>query len=878
MTPRTGRMIGLSIGFLLASVHFTGRAQGQEPSEKRPTKGELQFFESKVRPLLVEKCYACHSLDSNLAEGGLRVDTRDAIRRGGSGGPGLIAGEPESSLIIRAIEYRDPDLQMPPADGGGKLTDPEIKILKQWVRTGAADPREEPSHVLAGEQQTSSSDWWAYQPLQQREPPPSSDWAWNDIDRWIEREYQRTGIVPNSDADPSTLLRRLAFDLTGLPPRSEDLTDFADLLQTGSRREAIETMVDRYLESEDFGPHWGRHWLDVARYGESSGRDVNVTYNHAWRYRDWVIDAFSSNMPFDRFLAAQIAGDLLPYSDETERAANLVATGFLAIGSRNLNEPNPLQFALDQADEQIDTLFQAMMGTTFACARCHDHKFDPITQREYTSVSGIFLSTDTHFGAMAGNNPRNSTSPLELPLATSLPLVPVPWSDDQIVKMRTQLSELLQQRDAMDLELRTQRKEMAAGKSFDRNKQQEIRKISNQVRDLEFQLAHIDSEGHPRPLAMGVIDKPAASKSEATQTPRPKNAKNAKANAKNATARRPTFANIGDSPFFARGELGMPGERIPRSVPKFCGDSSPWTIDTDSSGRLELARWITGSDNPLTPRVAANRAWYWLMGQGIVDTVDNFGTTGSMPSHPELLDDLSIELRDSGWNWKGLIRKIATSRTYQLASIAHPDSAHTDAALVKDPENRLFWRGKRRRLQAEEIRDSMLQLAGRLDRSRPLATTMAKHCSNKINLGLGRKRAKGELVSDDVCRSVYLPLPRAMAPEVLELFDLPDGSFVQGIRESTNVPSQSLYLLNSTQVAGHASAIARSISQQIPGKGLEKFEERVTYLWQTLLTRPPATEELEWARHLWTSSDNSDAGWVSLVRGLLATAEYRYLD
>jgi hypothetical protein len=853
-------------------------AWGQQPQEKPLSKGQIQFFESKVRPLLMDRCYGCHSLESNLAEGGLRLDTREATRRGGGGGPALTPGSPEASLLIRAVEYQDSSLQMPPADSGGKLSDTEIKVLKQWVRMGAPDPREEPSHVLPNEEHGQASTWWAYQPLKRSDPPSTEGWAWNEIDRWIERDHQRFGMVPHQDADPATLLRRLTFDLTGLPPTIEDINAFSEWIQTKSRREAIEIMVDRLLESEDFGPHWGRHWLDVARYGESSGREVNVPYHFAWRYRDWVIDAFNQNKPFDQFLVAQIAGDLLPYSDESERAANRVATGFLAIGSRNFNEGNPLQFAVDQADEQIDTLFQAMMGTTFSCARCHDHKFDPISQREYTALAGIFLSTDTRYGAVGGNISRNGAPGIELPPLPSIPVVPSSWSDDQLAEKRRQLSELKVRREELESEVKAQRKEMAAGKEIDRSKQQELRRTVSQARDLEFQLTQVDNEGRPRPWAMGVVDKPSTPDNESVAQSRSANAKSMKIKANNSAARRPNFATIGDSPFFARGEIGMPGERVPRAVPKFCGDANGFTIPTQTSGRLQLAQWMISPENPLTSRVAANRVWYWLMGKGIVETVDNFGTTGTEPTHPELLDHLAIELRDHGWDMKALIRKIATSRTYQLASVAENVATDANAVDSKDPDNRRYGRGKRRRLQAEEIRDSMLFMAGRLDRSRPLATTMAKNFGSKINLALGRKRAKGEVLSDDVCRSVYLSLPRAMSPEVLELFDLPDGSYVQGTRESTNVPSQSLFLLNSPQVAGYAAAVAKAITGRIPGRGSQQFEPRAAFLWQMLLARPPAEDELEWARNLWTTSDASESGWVSIVRGLLSTAEYRYLD
>jgi hypothetical protein len=331
---------------------------------------------------------------------------------------------------------------------------------------------------------------------------------------------------------------------------------------------------------------------------------------------------------------------------------------------------------------------------------------------------------------------------------------------------------------------------------------------------------------------------------------------------------------IDNSPFFARGEVGLPGEKVQRGVPDIFADAKEYPVGVNTSGRLELARWITSPNNPMTSRVAVNRFWAWMMGQGIVDSVDNFGTTGTQPSNPELLDHLAREFMEDGWDVKKLIRKIATSRAYQLSSIEENPSA-----FASDPENKLLWRAKSRRLQAEEIRDAMLSIADRLDTKPILGTALAKkNLGNRVDPSPSKKRAKGELLPEDVCRSIYLPLPRGALPEVLELFDLPDAMVVQGVRETTNVPSQSLYLLNNTTVAGISASIARKITEAIPGRGSENFDQRIELLYEMILCRKPTGDELQIASDLFRSSDTSENGWVSLARGLLATAEFRYLD
>jgi hypothetical protein len=844
------------------------KIQKSEAAGPKLTKQELQYFESRIRPILANKCYTCHSIDSGEAEGGLRLDSREAMLRGGNSGPVIVSKNPAQSLLIKAVEHQDPNLRMPPKGAGDKLSEAEVKELTRWVRMGAPDPRKEEEHLLAKEEiNESAKSWWAYQPLTKPSIPPNDEWAWTSIDRFIAQQQRTSKIQPVADAKPESLIRRLYFDLTGLPPTIEQVRAFTDQLEQGtSRREAIEKVVDELLDSEAFAVHWARHWLDVARYAESSGRDVNIPYNQAWRYRDWVIDAMRKNMPYDRFLTQQIAGDLLETDSPMEKASGIIATGFLALGSRNINEGNQKLFALDQADEQIDSVFQATMSMTMACARCHDHKFEPISQKQYTAVAGIFLSTDTRYGASGGNNARNASEPIELPTDCDLPTLAAPWSETEIRKKREELQKLQKEIATIIEELEEKRKAAKANGTFDRSRQQQLRKLSQQANELEFQLSALNDDDTVRPLAMGAVDRP-------LELPKA-DANREKMGRYLGGVRRSAFPIIDNSPFFSRGEVGLSGEKVQRSVPDLFGDARKYRVPRNASGRLQLAQWITSESNPLTARVAVNRYWHWMMGQGIVDSVDNFGTTGSKPSHPELLDQLAGEFIAEGWDVKSLLRKIALSRTYQLSSVET-----NPAAFAADPENKLLWRGKSRRLQAEEIRDAMLSLSEKLDLAPVLGTAMAKkNLGNRVDPSSGKKRGKGEIFNEDVCRSIYLPLPRSALPEVLELFDLPDAMVVQGARETTNVPSQSLYLLNNPSVAAYAGAISKRVMDSIPGRGSENFEARVEMLYQLVLCRKPTGDEMQIANDLFSNSDTSESGWVSLARGLLATAEFRYLD
>ncbi|HZJ15756.1 MAG TPA: DUF1549 domain-containing protein, partial [Chthoniobacteraceae bacterium] len=406
--------------------------------DEAPTGEQLDFFEKKIRPVLAEKCYKCHGQEAEKIKGGLTLDTREGIRRGGDNGPSVVPGNAKESLLLEAIHYQNKDFAMPPKKEGGKLPDAVIADFEKWVQMGAPDPREGTAKVVKKYDLEEAKKWWSFQPLTRPTVPETKNAAPSAIDRFVLAALEAKGLQPVAEADKSTLLRRVYFDLIGLPPTPPEI----DAFLKDASPEAFAKVVDRLLASPQFGERWGRHWLDVARYAESSGKDVNIAFPHAWRYRDYVIDAFNKDKPYDQFVREQIAGDLMTADTQQARAAQLMATGFLALGAKGLNEMNPRQFALDVADEQIDAMSQAVLGLTVACARCHDHKFDPIPQRDYYALAGIFLSTETRYGTAQGVQNRHAAELIELPKSADVPKLDKTLSATERTRLEARLEEL----------------------------------------------------------------------------------------------------------------------------------------------------------------------------------------------------------------------------------------------------------------------------------------------------------------------------------------------------------------------------------------------------------------------------------------------------
>jgi hypothetical protein len=861
--------------FSLCSLAGCVALQAQE----KLTAEQQRFFEAKIRPVLVTHCYECHSVEAGDVGGKLLLDSRAGIRAGGESGPAIVPGKPSSSLLLLAMQHSDPKLIMPPADSGAKLPAHVIADFESWIRMGGPDPRAG-GKSKQDDGATEAKQWWAWQPIQVPQVPwVSSDWVRNDIDRFVWTSLQDAQLQPSKDADRVTIIRRLAFDLTGLPPTEAELEQYA----LSSTPPPIEQLVDKYLDSEQYGERMGRRWLDVARYAESTGKDVNVAYPHAWRFRDYVIDAFNADMPYDEFVAEQIAGDLLKSQTPEEAARRTIATGFLAIGAKGLGEQNPRQFAVDVADEQIDALSQTFLAVTIACARCHDHKFDPISQRDYTAMAGVLLSTATHFGTTGGVAGRNRSTLVELPASYSDSRASRQFTSQQVEQMRERLAELDRQRRDYLAEVAAQRR---SGRTDARP--QNFVQVQQQVTQLETQLSTLNPDGSIKALALAVSDKPAAPDFGKVQQRFPRFAPQF-----GGRRDRVELMFIADSPQFIRGEIDKPGDVVPRGLPEFLAGEAKAEIGSDESGRLQLAHWIASDRNPLTARVMFNRVWSWLMGQGLVKSVDNFGTTGNLPSHPQLLDHLAHNFIQSNWSVKKLVREIVLSHTYLQSS------EHNEAAFLIDPDNRFLWRANRRSLEAECLRDGMLAASGTLRLDRPHGSLISRSGDGPIG---GRRLggASEELITatHDAHRSVYLPIPRNVLPDSLELFDFADNSIVTGARSTTIVPSQSLYWLNNSAVEKECRLLADLVLGQsqsssnpsgllagrlaepvmMPEGSIEQVFERLSLL---VLSRPPLAEEkkagVEYVLQKQQGGSSQQTIWAGVARSLFGSADYRFL-
>lgn len=819
----------------------------REMSGPDPVSGEsIDFFEKKIRPVLIKHCYECHSSEGKKSKGGLLLDTREASRSGGETGPAVVPFDLAESLLYTAISFTDPKLEMPPKH---QLEAAVIADFKKWIELGAPDPRETtvapgtgkgPLHYTGTIDLVKGREHWAYEAPRASTitRPKNAAWGQHRIDTFLAAAHEEHGLIPAAEADPRTLLRRLSFDLTGLPPHPAQIEDFVSAWDKDPDS-ALATVVSDSLASERFGERWGRHWLDLARYAESSGKEVNATFPDAWRYRDYVIDSFNADKPLDRFITEQLAGDLLPYESQKDRSSHLIATGFLALGTKNLNEANSRQFRFDLVDEQIDTTTQALLATTVSCARCHDHKFDPIPMSDYYAMAGIFLSTETLYGTANGLQSRRASDLVGLPFAEKS-LAGIPLADLLDLEFRRVILQ-----DRVETLLVEQREERRTERTGGEAQNVGLRLLAtrNQLGIIEGQLLTYDEAGHRRDLAMGVRDR----------------------------------SEPFDSQILIRGEEDTPTEeRAPRGFLKVLKTSDERSLPSQQSGRLELAAWITSPQNPLTARVYANRVWLWLFGEGLVSSVDNFGRTGEAPSHPELLDYLALRLVDLNWSVKDLIREIVTSRAYRMSS------DYDAVAFAKDPENRFLWRATPRRLDAESLRDAILAVSGQIDLRRPLGSTVAA-----AGVGfIGRTIPESSLVDESAHRSVFLPIVRGTVPESLALFDFIDPSLSAGKREITTVPSQALYLMNSSFVMAAAEAMAKALFTDSGLRGTALIDEAFNRAY----SRPPTEAENLATRQYFgrflkaTSGGDLSDGEARLLalttfcQSLLASAEFRILN
>ncbi len=794
---------------LVALLPLVGLADDQEQEQ-------LRFFETKIRPLFVEYCYECHG--PKLQESELRLDTTEGILLGGAAGPAVVANEPEQSLMLIALSYDNEELQMPP---NGKLEDDQIADIRRWIEDGAALPKVEggvkPRRGAIDMEQ--ARQFWSFQPPQKAALPQvqNTKWPQTQLDHFVLAQLESKQLAPAAAADKRTLIRRVTFDLIGLPPTPAEV----DAFLADESPLAFARVVERLLGSTHYGERWGRHWLDVARYADSNGADENVAHGNAWRYRDYVVASLNADKPFDQFVVEQLAGDLLPTEQESQRHEYLIATGFLSLGPKVLAEGDEVKMQVDIIDEQIDTIGRTFIGLTLGCARCHDHKFDPIRNDDYYALAGIFKSTRTmeSFKRIAKWN-ENS-------IATADQIAQKEDLDRKIAEHKTALQKVT---DAANAELKKQLdKDAALPKDAESQYSQEAKDKLKQLRD---ELTALEAALPVLPTAMGVVDA------------------------------EPTNTQI-----HIRGSHLTLGKEVTRGVPEVIAFDGQPAIGEKQSGRLQLAQWLVRPEHPLTSRVIANRVWRWHFGRGLVGSTDNFGNLGDRPVNQPLLDYLAVRLMESGWSLKDLHREIVLSSTYQMSS------ANDDAAAGIDPENQLQWRANLRRLEAEDIRDSLLSVSGLLDTE--MGGSML-HVANRAFIF--DHTSKDETTYDTTRRSIYLPVIRNHLFDVFSLFDYSDAAVPNGDRPTSTIAPQALFLMNSDFLARTSQAFAERLATEVPSDQ----PARVARLYALAFGRPPSDSETEQALAFVTAVEGDQAatqrGWEALCHVMLVSSEFLHLQ
>lgn len=1041
MTTKTQTVYGAMAAatFALAALAVSA-ASGRQTATKAQSAG-IETFETRIRPVLVERCFSCHSNGAKELKAGLRLDSREAMLKGGAHGPALDLTSLKSSLLLRAIRYDDPSLKMPPT---GRLKDSEIAQITQWVELGAPWPATQPAQ---SPRPSSRSSFWAFcKPVMPRLPAvKNAGWVRQPIDRFVLARLEAKGLQPAPEASKLTLIRRATFDLTGLPPTPNEIQAFL----ADRTPDAFARLIDRLLTSPAYGERWGRHWLDVARYADSNGVDENLVYATAWQYRDYVVRAFNNDTTIDRFIQEQIAGDLLPETGaERERLDRIIATGYLSLGPKMLAEDDPVKQEEDIIDEQIDTLGKTFLGMTVGCARCHDHKFDPLPQTDYYALAGIFKSTKTML------NFRNMAEWQERPLVSKGIEARIQAADSAIAAKKSRRSAV---RDAavkvvVDRETLRAGAYLAAAKSWmaeqasavdlhpvlanaDTRAPAGARLLEaedfvrgNVLKDRDgfgkdigvlvnageypnrteydvdvasaglYQLDLRYASGDPRPIRVYINDRLVTSTAAGKVTggfypnhqawfaegvyklrsgvnrirferdsyfphidklmltawkggPVPRTLEETAAEAgllpeflsqtvsmlRDLQKSGADIAKVSTAPEFDvepsmdyllapdaqvevkrlaeeiaalerdrpqapramavsdgspvnmrvhfRGNYLTLGQECPRRFPAVMTSPGAPAVDPKHSGRLELAQWLTGPDNPLTARVFVNRVWRWHFGRGIVPSVDNFGALGDRPSDPALLDYLATWFQKDGWSLKRLHRAIMLSSAYRMSGgYSGPRAAALTArATAADPENRLHWRFDRRRLEAEEIRDSILAVSGRLDRTlggtlltfRPREYVTSTANADPVNYTSRR-------------RSLYLPVIRSALYDVYTAFDFGDPTVMNGDRPSTTVAPQALFVMNSRIVLDETRAMAKSL---LDATDIDDAA-RVQRAYWICFGRPATRAEIDRARQFTThllsiyashgtardSAEARTAAWQSLCKSLIASNEFFFIE
>lgn len=780
---------------------------------------DLTFFENKIRPLLADQCYSCHSVKAEKTKGGLHVDSLEALLKGGDSGPALVPGDAEKTLLIKAVRYTDENLQMPPK--GKKLSERQIADLMQWVKAGAPWPETDKAAArptkASHEITENDRSWWAFQPIRrpqksetvnsrsviskdskQRTASLDTDPLITDysIDELIREQLATKKLKPNSPATKRELIRRAYFDLIGLPPTPEQIAAF----EKDKSPDAWARLIDHLLSLPQYGERWGRHWLDVARFAQSNGYERDGEKPESWRYRDYVVRAFNEDKPYDQFIREQIAGD------ELERVTfdSIIATGFHHLGVRD-DEPDDKRMAeFDELDDMLSTTGSAFLGLTIGCARCHEHKFDPIPQADYYSLLSFFRNVRLY------ESPKyNLDSANYVPLAE-----PAKFSEWRATR---------------DARVKALEEKVAAVKDDAEKKKlnQQIEAAKGEKPPFEFALALRERGTKPPPTHVLI-----------------------RGNAGNPGAEvQPAFLSVLSR---SRRQETLIKSEIHDSKSQSEVSLLTSAATSESSGRRRVfADWVASTENPLTARVMVNRIWRHHFGNGIVKTTSDFGRAGTLPTHPQLLDWLAAEFIENGWSMKKLHRTIMLSQTYQMSSRAENDKAN-----AIDPGNDLLWRQNLRRLEAEALRDTMLAISGRLN-PRMGGRGFFPHLSGEVLAGQSRPGLDWELsnAEEKSRRSLYAYVRRTMTVPMLDTFDYSNTTSPLSERPVTTVAPQALLLLNDTFMREQAAAFADRLEKDAPTS--DSFINRG---FQLAVGREPSKRERQLAREFVARQEREFAG------------------
>jgi hypothetical protein len=858
-----------------------------------PSADAIAFFETKVHPILSQRCLECHSHEKKI-KGGLALDSRAAWQSGGDSGPVIMPGEMEKSLLIKAVRYTDEDLQMPPKE---KLSAGEIAILEQWVGQGAVDPR---AGAVATKSRTidlaEGKNFWVFQPVASPAPPRVQDTAWplDPLDRFILAKLETSSVRPVADADRSTWLRRVSLDLTGLPPAPGDVTAF----EKDGAPNAREKVVDRLLGSRSFGERWARHWLDLTGYADMMGTSNSVYAEHAWRYRDYVIAAFNADKPFDEFVREQIAGDLLPAQSTEDRAENIIATGFLMVGDIEIVNPDKARMETDHIDTQVGKVGTAFMGMTLSCVRCHDHKFDPIGVEDYYGIAGMLRSSPSSrkipFGVWSTLNTTELPETAEQ-IATRTKLEAE--HEEKLAALKEEQTRLTDEKKAVVAALaklgKPAKAAAAAPATTEAEKTAPVEVTNTTTGEKSAVAAVTASTANAETKPTDTMPDPSAAERERLTKRRDELTETLKKHATSVQhaeffrSKAPkAFAmhdgdKPADMPVYIRGNPYAPAAVVPRGAMRVASWENFPNIPAGQSGRLQLADWLADKRNPLTARVTVNRIWQKLFGEGIVRSVDYFGARGETPSHPELLDHLATRFMKDGWSQKQFIRALVLSRAYRLGSGNDP------VAMKVDPENRMFWRMNRQRLDAEALRDALLAVSGELKLGGGGPALVLENIENTgglVQKGVNPPNYTHKVPrpEEEFTRTIYLPVLRngyAAADRTRAFFDFVNPAQIAGQRAQTVVPTQALFLLNNDLLRKRAGTLAKNVIAAHPDR-----DGRLAELWRRVFSRALTAAERDDASAFLDKLDPllknrataESVAWQELCHGLLASNEFIY--